>query len=198
MFCTNCGKKLSVGENFCTNCGHKAPVLADSPSIDAQTELLEAQHMLSAVQLPDMQSLYAHLDKAANCKDQALLQQLKALADKYADIAKFYNNTSIPLAQPSPSNMNPYMKAAAIGAVGAGVGTMAASAMSSSTAEAASSAGSTILSPNVGAQLADHFIRDNHDTLSDAASDIADTASDVADAASDTVGDVIDFLSDIL
>lgn len=79
---------------------------------------------------------------------------------------------------------------------------MAAGAMNGSagvaTAEAASSVGSSILSSNVGAQLADHLIRDNHDTLSDAASNIADTASDVADTASDTVGDVIDFLSDIL
>ena len=50
----------------------------------------------------------------------------------------------------------------------------------------------------IGAQLTDHFIRDNHDTLSEAVNDITDTASDVADTASDTIGDVVDFLSDIL
>ena len=202
MFCTNCGKELSPEENFCTRCGHKAPVLASqsSDSIDAQKELTTAQNMMAAVNLPDLQAVYAHLDKAAKCQDQALLQQLKALADKYADIANLSKNLSMATAQ--TVSMNPYLKTAAVGAVGAGIGTMAAGAMNGSagvaTAEAASSVGSSILSSNVGAQLADHLIRDNHDTLSDAASNIADTASDVADAASDTVGDVIDFLSDIL
>ncbi len=202
MFCTNCGKELSPEENFCTRCGHKAPVLASqsSDSIDAQKELTTAQSMMAAVNLPDLQAVYAHLDKAAKCQDQALLQQLKALADKYADIANLSKNLSMATAQ--TVSMNPYLKTAAVGAVGAGIGTMAAGAMNGSagvaTAEAASSVGSSILSSNVGAQLADHLIRDNHDTLSDAASNIADTASDVADAASDTVGDVIDFLSDIL
>lgn len=202
MFCTNCGKELSPEENFCTRCGHKAPVLASqsSDSIDAQKELTTAQSMMAAVNLPDLQAVYAHLDKAAKCQDQALLQQLKALADKYADIANLSKNLSMATAQ--TVSMNPYLKTAAVGAVGAGIGTMAAGAMNGSagvaTAEAASSVGSFILSSNVGAQLADHLIRDNHDTLSDAASNIADTASDVADAASDTVGDVIDFLSDIL
>ena len=202
MFCTNCGKELSSEENFCTRCGHKAPVLASqsSDSIDAQKELTTAQSMMAAVNLPDLQAVYAHLDKAAKCQDQALLQQLKALADKYADIANLSKNLSMATAQ--TVSMNPYLKTAAVGAVGAGIGTMAAGAMNGSagvaTAEAASSVGSSILSSNVGAQLADHLIRDNHDTLSDAASNIADTASDVADAASDTVGDVIDFLSDIL
>lgn len=201
MFCTNCGKELSPEENFCTRCGHKAPVLASqsSDSIDAQKELTTAQSMMAAVNLPDLQAVYAHLDKAAKCQDQALLQQLKALADKYADIANLSKNLSMATAQ--TVSMNPYLKTAAVGAVGAGIGTMAAGAMNGSagvaTAEAASSVGSSILSSNVGAQLADHLIRDNHDTLSDAASNIADTASDVADAASDTVGDVIDFLSDI-
>lgn len=202
MFCTNCGKELSPEENFCTRCGHKAPVLASqsSDSIDAQKELTTAQNMMAAVNLPDLQAVYAHLDKAAKCQDQALLQQLKALADKYADIANLSKNLSRATAQ--PVNKNPYLKTAAVGVVGTGIGTMAAGAMSggigASTAEAASSVGSSILSSNVGAQLADHLIRDNHDTLSDAASSIADTASDVADTASDTVGDVIDFLSDIL
>lgn len=202
MFCTNCGKELSPEENFCTRCGHKAPVLASqsSDSIDAQKELTTAQSMMAAVNLPDLQAVYAHLDKAAKCQDQALLQQLKALADKYADIANLSKNLTMATAQ--TVSMNPYLKTAAVGAVGAGIGTMAAGAMNGSagvaTAEAASSVGSSILSSNVGAQLADHLIRDNHDTLSDAASNIADTASDVADAASDTVGDVIDFLSDIL
>lgn len=202
MFCTNCGKELSPEENFCTRCGHKAPVLASqsSDSIDAQKELTTAQNMMAAVNLPDLQAVYAHLDKAAKCQDQALLQQLKVLADKYADIANLSKNLSRATAQ--TVSMNPYLKTAAVGAVGAGIGTMAAGAMNGSagaaTAEAASSVGSSILSSNVGAQLADHLIRDNHDTLSDAAGNIADTASDVADAASDTVGDVIDFLSDIL
>lgn len=202
MFCTNCGKELSPEENFCTRCGHKAPVLASqsSDSIDAQKELTTAQSMMAAVNLPDLQAVYAHLDKAAKCQDQALLQQLKVLADKYADIANLSKNLSMATAQ--TVSMNPYLKTAAVGAVGAGIGTMAAGAMNGSagvaTAEAASSVGSSILSSNVGAQLADHLIRDNHDTLSDAASNIADTASDVADTASDTVGDVIDFLSDIL
>ena len=202
MFCTNCGKELSPEENFCTRCGHKAPVLASqsSDSIDAQKELTTAQSMMAAVNLPDLQAVYAHLDKAAKCQDQALLQQLKVLADKYADIANLSKNLSMATAQ--TVSMNPYLKTAAVGAVGAGIGTMAAGAMNGSagvaTAEAASSVGSSILSSNVGAQLADHLIRDNHDTLSDAASNIADTASDVADAASDTAGDVIDFLSDIL
>lgn len=202
MFCTNCGKELSPEENFCTRCGHKAPVLASqsSDSIDAQKELTTAQSMMAAVNLPDLQAVYAHLDKAAKCQDQALLQQLKVLADKYADIANLSKNLSRATAQ--TVSMNPYLKTAAVGAVGAGIGTMAAGAMNGSagaaTAEAASSVGSSILSSNVGAQLADHLIRDNHDTLSDAAGNIADTASDVADAASDTVGDVIDFLSDIL
>lgn len=202
MFCTNCGKELSPEENFCTRCGHKAPVLASqsSDSIDAQKELITAQSMMAAVNLPDLQAVYAHLDKAAKCQDQALLQQLKVLADKYADIANLSKNLSMATAQ--TVSMNPYLKTAAVGAVGAGIGTMAAGAMNGSagaaTAEAASSVGSSILSSNVGAQLADHLIRDNHDTLSDAAGNIADTASDVADAASDTVGDVIDFLSDIL
>lgn len=202
MFCTNCGKELSPEENFCTRCGHKAPVLASqsSDSIDAQKELTTAQNMMAAVNLPDLQAVYAHLDKAAKCQDQALLQQLKVLADKYADIANLSKNLSMATAQ--TVSMNPYLKTAAVGAVGAGIGTMAAGAMNGSagaaTAEAASSVGSSILSSNVGAQLADHLIRDNHDTLSDAAGNIADTASDVADAARDTVGDVIDFLSDIL
>lgn len=202
MFCTNCGKELSPEENFCTKCGHKAPVLASqsSDSIDAQKELTAAQSMMAAVNLPDLQAVYAHLDKAAKCQDQTLLQQLKVLADKYADIANLSKNLSRATAQ--PVNKNPYLKTAAVGVVGAGIGTMAAGAMNGSagaaTAEAASSVGSSILSSNVGAQLADHLIRDNHDTLSDAASNIADTASDVADAASNTVGDVIDFLSDIL
>lgn len=202
MFCTNCGKELSPEENFCTRCGHKAPVLASqsSDSIDAQKELTTAQSMMAAVNLPDLQAVYAHLDKAAKCQDQALLQQLKVLADKYAAIANLSKNPSRETAQ--TVSMNPYLKTAAVGAVGAGIGTMAAGAMNGSagaaTAEAASSVGSSILSSNVGAQLADHLIRDNHDTLSDAAGNIADTASDVADAASDTVGDVIDFLSDIL
>lgn len=202
MFCTNCGKELSPEENFCTRCGHKAPVLASqsSDSIDAQKELTTAQSMMAAVNLPDLQAVYAHLDKAAKCQDQALLQQLKVLADKYADIANLSQNPSRATAQ--TVSMNPYLKTAAVGAVGAGIGTMAAGAMNGSagaaTAEAASSVDSSILSSNVGAQLADHLIRDNHDTLSDAAGNIADTASDVADAASDTVSDVIDFLSDIL
>lgn len=202
MFCTNCGKELSPEENFCTRCGHKAPVLASqsSDSIDAQKELTTAQSMMAAVNLPDLQAVYAHLDKAAKCQDQALLQQLKVLADKYADIANLSKNLSGATAQ--TVSMNPYLKTAAVGVVGAGIGTMASGAMNGSagvaTAEAASSVGSSILSSNVGAQLADHLIRDNHDTLSDAASNIADTASDVADAASDTAGDVIDFLSDIL
>lgn len=202
MFCTNCGKELSPEENFCTRCGHKAPVLASqsSDSIDAQKELTTAQSMMAAVNLPDLQAVYAHLDKAAKCQDQALLQQLKVLADKYADIANLSKNPSRATAQ--TVSMNPYLKTAAVGAVGAGIGTMAAGAMNGSagaaTAEAASSVDSSILSSNVGAQLADHLIRDNHDTLSDAAGNIADTASDVADAASDTVSDVIDFLSDIL
>lgn len=202
MFCTNCGKELSPEENCCTRCGHKAPVLASqsSDSIDAQKELTTAQSMMAAVNLPDLQAVYAHLDKAAKCQDQALLQQLKVLADKYADIANLSKNPSRATAQ--TVSMNPYLKTAAVGAVGAGIGTMAAGTMNGSagaaTAEAASSVGSSILSSNVGAQLADHLIRDNHDTLSDAAGNIADTASDVADAASDTVGDVIDFLSDIL
>lgn len=202
MFCTNCGKELSPEENFCTRCGHKAPVLSSqsSDSIDAQKELTTAQSMMAAVNLLDLQAVYAHLDKAAKCQDQALLQQLKVLADKYADIANLSKNLSMATAQ--TVSMNPYLKTAAVGAVGAGIGTMAAGAMNGSAgvakAEAASSVGSSILSSNVGAQLADHLIRDNHDTLSDAAGNIADTASDVADAASDTVGDVIDFLSDIL
>ena len=200
MFCTNCGKELSPEENFCTRCGHKAPVLASqsSDSIDAQKELTTAQSMMAAVNLPDLQAVYAHLDKAAKCQDQALLQQLKVLADKYADIANLSKNLSGATAQ--TASMNPYLKTAAVG--GTGIGTMAAGSMNGSagvaTAEAASSVGSSILSSNVGAQLADHLIRDNHDTLSDAASNIADTTSGVADAASDTVGDVIDFLSDIL
>lgn len=202
MFCTNCGKELSPEENFCTRCGHKAPVLASqsSDSIDAQKELTTAQSMMAAVNLPDLQAVYAHLDKAAKCQDQALLQQLKVLADKYADIANLSKNLSMETAQ--TVSMNPYLKTAAVGVIGTGIGTMVAGVMNGSagvaTAEAASSVGSSILSSNVGAQLADHLIRDNHDTLSDAASNIADTASDVADAASDTVGDVIDFLSDIL
>ena len=202
MFCTNCGKELSSEENFCTRCGHKAPVLASqsSDSIDAQKELTTAQSMMAAVNLPDLQAVYAHLDKAAKCQDQALLQQLKVLADKYADIANLSKNLSMATAQ--PVNKNPYLKTAAVGVVGAGIGTMAAVAMTGSagaaTAEAASSTSSSILSSNVGAQLADHFIRDNHDTLSEAVNDITDTASDVADTASDTIGDVIDFLSDIL
>ena len=202
MFCTNCGKELSPEENFCTRCGHKAPVLASqsSDSIDAQKELTTAQSMMAAVNLPDLQAVYAHLDKAAKCQDQALLQQLKVLADKYADIANLSKNLSMATAQ--PVNKNPYLKTAAVGVVGAGIGTMAAGAMTGSagaaTAEAASSTSSSILSSNVGAQLADHFIRDNHDTLSEAVNDITDTASDVADTASDTIGDVIDFLSDIL
>lgn len=202
MFCTNCGKELSPEENFCTRCGHKAPVLSSqsSDSIDAQKELTTAQSMMAAVNLLDLQAVYAHLDKAAKCQDQALLQQLKVLADKYANIANLSKNLSMATAQ--TVSMNPYLKTAAVGAVGAGIGTMAAGAMNGSAgvakAEAASSVGSSILSSNVGAQLADHLIRDNHDTLSDAAGNIADTASDVADAASDTVGDVIDFLSDIL
>lgn len=202
MFCTNCGKELSSEENFCTRCGHKAPVLASqsSDSIDAQKELTTAQSMMAAVNLPDLQVVYAHLDKAAKCQDQALLQQLKVLADKYADIANLSKNLSMATAQ--PVNKNPYLKTAAVGVVGAGIGTMAAGAMTGSagaaTAEAASSTSSSILSSNVGAQLADHFIRDNHDTLSEAVNDITDTASDVADTASDTIGDVIDFLSDIL
>lgn len=202
MFCTNCGKELSPEENFCTRCGHKAPVLASqsSDSIDAQKELTTAQSMMAAVNLPDLQAVYAHLDKAAKCQDQALLQQLKVLADKYADIANL--SKDLPRATAQTVSMNPYLKTAAVGAVGAGIGTMAAGAMNGSagvaTAEAASSVGSSILSSNVGAQLADHLIRDNHDTLSDAASSIADTASDVADTASETVDDAIDFLSDIL
>ena len=83
MFCTNCGKELSPEENFCTRCGHKAPVLASqsSDSIAAQKELTTAQSMMAAVNLPDLQAVYAHLDKAAKCQDQALLQQLKVLAD---------------------------------------------------------------------------------------------------------------------
>lgn len=202
MFCTNCGKELSPEENFCTRCGHRVPVLASqsSDSIDAQKELTTAQSMMAAVNLPDLQAVYAHLDKAAKCQDQALLQQLKVLADKYADIANLSKNLSMETAQ--TVSMNPYLKTAAVGVIGTGIGTMVAGVMNGSagvaTAEAASSVGSSILSSNVGAQLADHLIRDNHDTLSDAASNIADTASDVADAASDTVGDVIDFLSDIL
>ncbi|MGN8837524.1 zinc-ribbon domain-containing protein [Mitsuokella jalaludinii] len=202
MFCTNCGKELSPEENFCTRCGHKAPVLASqsSDSIDAQKELTTAQSMMAAVNLPDLQAVYAHLDKAAKCQDQALLQQLKVLADKYADIANLSKNLSRTTAQ--TVSMNPYLKTAAVGAVGAGIGTMAAGAMNGSagvaTAEAASSTSSSILSSNVGAQLTDHFIRDNHDTLSEAVNNITDTASDVADTASDTIGDVIDFLSDIL
>lgn len=198
MFCTNCGKELSPEENFCTRCGHKVPVLASqsSDSIDAQKELTTAQSMMAAVNLPDLQAVYAHLDKAAKCQDQALLQQLKALADKYADIAKLSKNLSMATAQ--PVNKNPYLKTAAVGVVGAGIGTMAAGAMNGSagaaTAEAASSTSSSILSSlssNVGAQLTDHFIHDNHDTLSEAVNDITDTASD-------TIGDVVDFLSDIL
>ncbi len=195
MFCTNCGKKLSPEENFCTRCGHKAPVLASqsSDSIDAQKELTTAQNMMASVNLPDLQAVYAHLDKAAKCQDQALLQQLKVLADKYADIANLSKNLSMATAQ--TVSMNPYLKTAAVGAVGAGIGTMAAGAMNGSagvaTAEAASSTSSSILSSNVGAQLTDHFIRDNHDTLSEAVNDITDTASD-------TIGDVVDFLSDIL
>lgn len=195
MFCTNCGKELSPEENFCTRCGHKAPVLASqsSNSIDAQKELTTAQNMMAVVNLPDLQAVYAHLDKAAKCQDQALLQQLKALADKYADIANLSKNLSMATAQ--TVSMNPYLKTAAVGAVGAGIGTMAAGAMNGNagvaTAEAASSTSSSILSSNVGAQLADHFIRDNHDTLSEAVNDITDTASD-------TIGDVVDFLSDIL
>ena len=218
MFCTNCGKELSSEENFCTRCGHKAPVLASqsSDSIDAQKELTTAQSMMAAVNLPDLQAVYAHLDKAAKCQDQALLQQLKVTtwwfmrqknlipkpsesslrmvpSDKYADIANLSKNLSMATAQ--PVNKNPYLKTAAVGVVGAGIGTMAAGAMNGSagaaTAEAASSTSSSILSSNVGAQLADHFIRDNHDTLSEAVNDITDTASD-------TIGDVVDFLSDIL
>lgn len=195
MFCTNCGKELSPEENFCTRCGHKAPVLASqsSDSIDAQKELTTAQNMMAAVNLPDLQAVYAHLDKAAKCQDQALLQQLKVLADKYADIANLSKNLSMATAQ--PVNKNSYLKTAAVGVVGAGIGTMAAGAMNGSagvaTAEAASSTSSSILSSNVGAQLADHFIRDNHDTLSEAVNDITDTASD-------TIDDVVDFLSDIL
>ena len=164
MFCTNCGKELSPEENFCTRCGHKAPVLASqsSDSIDAQKELTTAQSMMAAVNLPDLQAVYAHLDKAAKCQDQALLQQLKVLADKYADIANLSKNLSRATAQ--TVSMNPYLKTAAIGAVGAGIGTMAAGAMNGSagvaTAEAASSTSSSILSSNVGAQLTDHFIRD--------------------------------------
>lgn len=202
MFCTNCGKELSPEENFCTRCGHKAPVLASqsSDSIDAQKELTTAQNMMASVNLPDLQAVYAHLDKAAKCQDQALLQQLKVLADKYADIANLSKNLSMATAQ--TVSMNPYLKTAAVGAVGAGIGTMAAGAMNGSagvaTAEAASSTSSSILSSNVGAQLTDHFIRDNHDTLSEAVNNITDTASDVADTASDTIGDVVDFLSDIL
>lgn len=195
MFCTNCGKELSPEENFCTRCGHKAPVLASqsSDSIDAQKELTTAQNMMVAVNLPDLQAVYAHLDKAAKCQDQALLQQLKALADKYADIANLSKNLAMATAQ--TVSMNPYLKTAAVGVVGTGIGTMAAGAMNGSagvaTAEAASSTSSSILSSNVGAQLTDHFIRDNHDTLSEAVNDITDTASD-------TIGDVVDFLSDIL
>ena len=195
MFCTNCGKELSSEENFCTRCGHKAPVLASQSfdSIDAQKELTTAQSMMAAVNLPDLQAVYAHLDKAAKCQDQALLQQLKVLADKYADIANLSKNLSMATAQ--PVNKNPYLKTAAVGVVGAGIGTMAAGAMNGSagaaTAEAASSTSSSILSSNVGAQLADHFIRDNHDTFSEAVNDITDTASD-------TIDDVVDFLSDIL
>ena len=195
MFCTNCGKELSPEENFCTRCGHKAPVLASqsSGSIDAQKELTTAQNMMAAVNLPDLQAVYAHLDKAAKCQDQALLQQLKALADKYADIANLSKNLAMATAQ--TVSMNPYLKTAAVGVVGTGIGTMAAGAMNGSagvaTAEAASSTSSSILSSNVGAQLTDHFIRDNHDTLSEAVNDITDTASD-------TIGDVVDFLSDIL
>ena len=155
---------------------------------------------MAAVNLPDLQAVYAHLDKAAKCQDQALLQQLKALADKYADIANLSKNLSRATAQ--TVSMNPYLKTAAVGVVGTGIGTMAAGAMNGSagvaTAEAASSTSSSILSSNVGAQLTDHFIRDNHDTLSEAVNDITDTASDVADTASDTIGDVVDFLSDIL
>lgn len=202
MFCTNCGKELSPEENFCTRCGHKAPVLASqsSDSIDAQKELTTAQNMMAAVNLPDLQAVYAHLDKAAKCQDQALLQQLKALADKYADIANLSKNLAMATAQ--TVSMNPYLKKTAVGVVGTGIGTMAAGAMNGSagvaTAEAASSTSSSILSSNVGAQLTDHFIRDNHDTLSEAVNDITDTASDVADTASDTIGDVVDFLSDIL
>lgn len=195
MFCTNCGKELSPEENFCTRCGHKAPVLASqsSDSIDAQKELTTAQSMMAAVNLPDLQAVYAHLDKAAKCQDQALLQQLKVLADKYADIANLSKNPSRATAQ--TVSMNPYLKTAAVGVVGTGIGTMAAGTMNGSagaaTAEAASSTSSSILSSNVGAQLTDHFIRDNHDTLSEAVNDITDTASD-------TIGDVVDFLSDIL
>ena len=195
MFCTNCGKELSPEENFCTRCGHKAPVLASqsSDSIDAQKELTTAQNMMAAVNLPDLQAVYAHLDKAAKCQDQALLQQLKALADKYADIANLSKNLAMATAQ--TVSMNPYLKTAAVGVVGTGIGTMAAGAMNGSagvaTAEAASSTSSSILSSNVGAQLTDHFIRDNHDTLSEAVNDITDTASD-------TIGDVVDFLSDVL
>lgn len=195
MFCTNCGKELSPEENFCTRCGHKAPVLASqsSDSIDAQKELTTAQNMMAAVNLPDLQAVYAHLDKAAKCQDQALLQQLKALADKYADIANLSKNLAMATAQ--TVSMYPYLKTAAVGVVGTGIGTMAAGAMNGSagvaTAEAASSTSSSILSSNVGAQLTDHFIRDNHDTLSEAVNDITDTASD-------TIGDVVDFLSDIL
>lgn len=195
MFCTNCGKELSPEENFCTRCGHKAPVLASqsSDSIDAQKELTTAQNMMAAVNLPDLQAVYAHLDKAAKCQDQALLQQLKALADKYADIANLSKNLAMATAQ--TVSMNPSLKTAAVGVVGTGIGTMAAGAMNGSagvaTAEAASSTSSSILSSNVGAQLTDHFIRDNHDTLSEAVNDITDTASD-------TIGDVVDFLSDIL
>ena len=202
MFCTNCGKELSPEENFCTRCGHKAPVLASqsSDSIDAQKELTTAQNMMAAVNLPDLRAVHAHLDKAAKCQDQALLQQLKALADKYADIANLSKNLAMATAQ--TVSMNPYLKTAAVGVVGTGIGTMAAGAMNGSagvaTAEAASSTSSSILSSNVGAQLTDHFIRDNHDTLSEAVNDITDTASDVADTASDTIGDVVDFLSDIL
>ena len=232
MFCTSWGKELAAGAHLCTRCGHKAPVPVESPSeaMQAQEELQKARTMLSEVKLPDLDAVYAHLGKAAKCKDQALLQQVKVLADKYADIARCCQRLSSPAAQPaapmpaaqpsphavpaaqtSPRAMpsgqpspqgNPYLKAAAAGAVGAGIGTMAAGAMNgtigATTAEAASSAGSSFLTPNVGAQLADHFVRDNHDTLSDAASDIADTASDVADAATDTLGDVVDFLSDLL
>ena len=110
MFCTNCGKELSPEENFCTRCGHKAPVLASqsSDSIAAQKELTTAQSMMAAVNLPDLQAVYAHLDKAAKCQDQALLQQLKALADKYADIANLSKNLSMATAQ--TVSMNPYQQ----------------------------------------------------------------------------------------
>lgn len=95
---------------FCTRCGHKAPVLASqsSDSIDAQKELTTAQSMMAAVNLPDLQAVYAHLDKAAQCQDQALLQQLKVLADKYADIANLSKNLSRATAQ--TVSMNPYLK----------------------------------------------------------------------------------------